>query len=158
MRFEREFIVPLPPEAVWDVLWDIERMVTCVPGCTGATTIEEKKRYKASIVEKVGPFKLDIPLDIEIGEIAPARSMRMRAVGKDKRIGTEVTWDLGLDLERQGENTQCRMYVDAEVVGRLVSLGQGVIKLKGNQTITRFADALLASLTATDQAAGSSVP
>ena len=147
MRFEREFIVPLSPEAVWDMLWDIERMVACVPGCTGATAIEEKKRYKASIVEKVGPFKLDIPLEIEIGAIDPARSMRMRAVGKDKRIGTEVTWDLGLDLERQGEQTQCRMCVDAVVVGRLVSLGQGVIKLKGNQTITRFADALLASLT-----------
>ena len=153
MRFEREFVVPLPPEAVWDMLWDIERMVACVPGCTGATAIEDKKRYKASILEKVGPFRLDIPLDIEIASADPARSLRMRAVGKDKRIGTEVTWDLGLDLERQGDNTQCRMCVDAEVVGRLVSLGPGVIKLKGNQTITRFADALLASLTAGGDAA-----
>jgi len=148
MRFEREFIVPLPPEAVWAMLWDIERMVGCVPGCAGATVVEEKRRYKASIVEKVGPFKLDIPLEIEIGAIDAPRSMRMRAVGKDKRIGTEVTWDLGLDLEPQGGQTQCRMSIDAEVVGRLVSLGQGVIKLKGNQTITRFADSLLANLTA----------
>ena len=147
MRFEREFSVPLPPEVVWDTLWDIERMVTCVPGCTSATAVEEKKRYTASIIEKVGPFKIDIPLEIEIGATEPPRILRMRAVGKDKRIGTEISWDLALDLERRGEHTQCRMCVEAEIVGRLVSLGQGVIKLKGNQTITRFADALLATLT-----------
>jgi len=158
MRFEREFIVPLPPEAVWDMLWDIERMVACVPGCTGAEAVEEKKRYKASIVEKVGPFRLDIPLEIEIGAIEPPRSLRMRATGKDKRIGTEVTWDLALDLEPQGEHTQCRMCVDAEVVGRLVSLGQGIIKLKGNQTMTRFADALLVNLTTVPERATRTSP
>ena len=149
MRFERAFIVPLPPAAVWDLLWDIERMVACVPGCTGAEAIEDKKRYRASIVEKVGPFKLDIPLDIEIGEIVPQRSLRMRATGKDPRIGTEVTWDLALDLEPDAGQTHCRLCVDAEVVGRLVSLGQGIIKLKGNQTMTRFAHALLVSLDST---------
>src|SRR6185436_2779662 len=109
----------------------------------------EGKRYQATIVEKVGPFKLEIPLDIEIGAVEVARSLRMRAVGKDRRIGTEVTWDLALELEPQGTRTQFRMTVDAEVVGRLVSLGQGVIKLKGNQTIGRFAEALQANLAAT---------
>lgn len=148
MRFEREFVLPLAPEAVWNMLWDIERMVACVPGCTDAAVVEEKRRYQATIVEKVGPFKLEIPLDIEIGAIEFARSMRMRAVGRDKRIGTEVTWDLALELEPQGGQTQIRVSVDATVVGRLVSLGQGVIKLKGDQTIGRFAESLHANLTA----------
>lgn len=149
MRFERSFVLPLASEAVWSMLWDIERMVRCVPGCTGATVLEEGKRYQATIVEKVGPFKLEIPLDIEIGTVEVARSLLMRAVGKDRRIGTEVRWDLALELEPQGAHTQCRMTVDAEVVGRLVSLGNGVIKLKGNQTISRFAESLQANLIAT---------
>lgn len=149
MRFERSFVLPLTAEAVWSMLWDIERMVRCVPGCTGATVVEAGKRYQATIVEKVGPFKLEIPLDIEIGAADVARSLRMRAVGKDRRIGTEVTWDLALELESQGAHTQFHVTVDATVVGRLVSLGQGVIKLKGNQTISRFAESLQANLVTT---------
>ena len=147
VRFERKFILPLPPEAVWLALWDIERMVACVPGCTGAKAVEDKKHYQATIVEKVGPFKLEIPLDSEISAIDTSHRMKMRAVGKDARIGTEVLWDLTLMLEQQGEGTQCYITVDATVVGRLVSLGQGVIKLKGDQTIGRFAESLCASLT-----------
>jgi carbon monoxide dehydrogenase subunit G len=145
VRFERSFVVPLGNEAVWTLLWDVERIVACVPGCTAATVVEDKRRYTATIVEKVGPFKLEIPLEIEIGAIDVARSIRMRATGRDKRIGTEVTWNLVLELEPQGESTQCRITVDADVVGRLVSLGQGVIKLKGDQTLGRFADSLQAS-------------
>jgi hypothetical protein len=40
------------------------------------------------------------------------------------------------------------MTVDATVVGRLVSLGQAVIKLKGDQQMGRFAEALQADLVA----------
>lgn len=146
MQFERSFELPLSTNAVWSMLWNVEHMVRCIPGCTGATVVEDQKRYRATIVETVGPFKLEIPLEIEISSIDVGRSMRMRAVGKDRRIGTEVTWDLALKLEPQGEHTKFHINLDAIVVGRLVSLGQAVIKLKGNQTLTRFAESLHASL------------
>ena len=146
MRFERSFRLPLAPDALWPALWDIARMVKCVPGCTGATMVEDGRRYQATIVERVGPFKLEVPLDIEVRTADPLRALQLRAVGKDSRIGTEITWDLTVELEPHGAETEFRMTVDALVVGRLVSLGQGVIKLKGDQTIGRFADALRASL------------
>ena len=148
MQFEREFVVPLSPENVWDVLWNIEAMMKCVQGCAEAVVIEEKKRYKALIIEKVGPFKLEIPLDIEIGETVIGRSIQMRAFGKDSHIGTEVILDLVLELDRQGDQTHCRLTVDAGVVGRLASLGQGVIKLKGKQSMNHFAESLLIYLNA----------
>lgn len=148
MHFERIFELPLSPEAVWKVLWDIERMVACVPGCAGAITIEEGRRYEATIVEKVGPFKVTVPLQIEVLSAQSGRDLRLHASGKDTKVGTEVSFDLNLTLEPSGDRTQFQMAVDATVVGRLVSLGQAVIKLKGDQQIGRFAEALRADLVA----------
>lgn len=146
MHFEREFELPLTAEAVWQVLWDVQRMMACVPGCTDAIAVEDGRRYQATILEKVGPFKVEIPLDIEILTVDVGRGIRLRATGKDSRIGTEVAFVLAVELEPQGQRTQFRMAVDATVVGRLVSLGQAVIKLKGNQQMGRFAEALQADL------------
>ena len=146
MHFERAFELSLSTAEVWKVLWDVERMVACVPGCTGAIAIEEGKHYEATIVEKVGPLKVTVPLKIEVLSAEPGRSLRLRATGKDTKVGTEVAFDLNVNLDGAGEQTQFRMTVDATVVGRLVSLGQAVIKLKGDQQIGRFADALQADL------------
>lgn len=144
MKFEREFELAVPAPEIWQVLWNIERMAACVPGCTGATVVEEKRLYKATIVEKVGPFKLQVLLDIEILNSEPGRSLQLRATGKDNRVGTEVSFVLLAVLEPRGESTHCSMTVDATVVGRLVSLGMAVIKLKGNQQMDKFATALQA--------------
>jgi hypothetical protein len=145
MKLEREFELAVPAPEVWKALWNIDRMVACVPGCTGATLIEEGRLYKATIVEKVGPFKLQVLLDIEILNAEPGRSLQLRATGRDNRVGTEVSFVLSALLEPRGELTQCSMSVDATVVGRLVSLGVAVIKLKGNQQMDKFAAALQAN-------------
>lgn len=148
MHFERTFELALSPGDVWKVLWDVERMVGCVPGCTGAAAIEEGRRYEATIVEKVGPFKVVVPLQIEVLSAQSGRGLRLHATGKDTKVGTEVSFDLNVTLEASGNQTQFQMAVDATVVGRLVSLGQAVIKLKGDQQIGRFAEALRAELVA----------
>ena len=61
-------------------------------------------------------------------------------------MGTEVSFVLSASLEPQGERTGFSLSVDATVVGRLVSLGQALIKLKGDQQIGKFAQALQADL------------
>ena len=146
MKFEREFELAVPAPEIWKALWNIDRMVACVPGCTGATTIEEGRRYQATIVEKVGPFKVQVPLDIEILNVDVGHSLQLRAAGKDNRVGTEVSFMLSALLEPRGERTHCGVSIDATVVGRLVSLGQAVIKLKGNQQMDKFTQALQADL------------
>lgn len=148
MHFERAFELALSTDDVWRLLWDVERMVACVPGCTGAIAVEEGKRYEATIVEKVGPFKVEVPLRIDVLSAEPGRGLRLRATGKDTKVGTEVAFDLNVNLQALGDQTRFHMAVDATVVGRLVSLGQAVIKLKGDQQIGRFAKALQADLVA----------
>ena len=79
-------------------------------------------------------------------KVDAGRSFQLRATGKDSRVGTEVSFVLSTLLEPRGENTDFNLSVDATVVGRLVSLGQAVIKLKGDQQLGKFAVALQADL------------
>ena len=66
MRFEKEIEILQPKEKVWQFLWDIDRFITCVPGCKEAKTVEAGKHYTAVMVEKVGPFRVQFPMRIEV--------------------------------------------------------------------------------------------
>ncbi len=52
------------PIAVWERLWDIHALAGCIPGCGDVEAIEERRRYRATIRDKVGPFRIAIPLEI----------------------------------------------------------------------------------------------
>jgi carbon monoxide dehydrogenase subunit G len=68
MRFAKRVTVQAPRQVVWDLLWDIARLASCVPGCQSAEMIDPYARYRATVQEKVGPFRLTVPLDIDIVE------------------------------------------------------------------------------------------
>ena len=53
-----------PPGAVWQRLWDIHALAGCIPGCGDVEAIEEHRRYRATIRDQVGPFRIAIPLEI----------------------------------------------------------------------------------------------
>jgi len=68
LQFEKQVEILAPRQKVWDFIWDIDRFIACVPGCKDAKTVEAGKRYTATMVEKVGPFKVEFPTTIEVLE------------------------------------------------------------------------------------------
>lgn len=148
MHFEREFFVSLTAASVWQHIWNVQRIVSCVPGCAGAVEIEATRRYEATIIEKVGPFKVQVPLQIEISDAQRDSHITLRASGRDAKMGADVSFDLSVDLIPEAGGTRFRMAIDATVAGRLASLGKAVIQRKGEQQMDLFAQALKASLSA----------
>ena len=49
MRFEKEIEILNSKEKVWAFLWDIDRFITCVPGCKEAKTVEAGKKTHLSL-------------------------------------------------------------------------------------------------------------
>ena len=147
MRFEKQITVDTPRQVVWDFLWDVPRLVACVPGCDGAEEIEPQKRYQATVKEKVGPFRITVPLAIEVVEhIAPQRVVA-RASGKDTIVQSHVKVELDVTLVEIGEQTtEVQMGAEVAVLGKLGTLGHSVIVRKGNEIIAQFAHALQAAL------------
>jgi len=146
VKVEREIGIKAPRETVWGFLWDVPRLAACIPGAREVRTVEEKKRYSALVGERVGPFKVEFPLEIEVLEALPPERLRARAGGRDGKVDGLVKVELDLSLAEAGAGTSLRLSAEISVLGKLGTLGHSVIVRKGNEIVDRFASALQAEL------------
>jgi carbon monoxide dehydrogenase subunit G len=138
MRFENEIALSVPREKVWQFLWDVDSFITCVPGCKEAKTVEEGKIYTATMVEKVGPFRVEFPIRIEVEQSEPVSNIKARASGSDNRIGSHMKVELEVNLNENGTGTLLSFVVSVDILGKLATLGHSMIKRKADQVMTEF--------------------
>lgn len=133
---------------MWQVLWDVERLASCVPGCSDVRTVAELRSYTATIAQRVGPFSVSFPLTIDVLDAEAPRLIRLEATGLDRRVAStlKATLELSLALLGNAEETALDIAVDVIVTGKLGSLGQAVIVRKAEDNIAAFATALAQQL------------
>ena len=142
MRFENQIALSVPREKVWQFLWDVDRFITCVPGCKDARTVEEGKIYTATMVEKVGPFRVEFPIRIEVEQSEPVSTIKARASGSDSRIGSHMKVVLEVDLKENGSGTLLSFVVSVDILGKLATLGHSMIKRKADQVMAEFVESV----------------
>lgn len=148
MKVEREISIRAPREAVWDFLWDVPRLAACIPGATEVRTVEDGKRYAAIVGERVGPFRVRFPLEIEVLDVEPPARLRARAGGRDASVDGLVKVDIDVSLTVVQGGTALRLRAEIAVLGKLGTLGHSVIVRKGTEIVDRFAGAVRAHLEA----------
>lgn len=147
MRVEKQVTIHAPRAVVWDFLWDVSRLAACVPGCQDAETIEPFAHYQATVQEKVGPFRVKVPLHIDILEQWAPERLLARAYGRDSMVQSHVKVDLALVLtELDGQHTVLAVQADVAVLGKLGTLGHSVMVRKGEEIFAQFAAALQAEI------------
>jgi len=142
LQFQKDVEIRAPREKVWNFIWDVDRFISCLPGCKDAKTIEEGKRYSATMVEKVGPFKVEFPTTIEVLEKEELTRIKAQASGADNKIGSRMKVELDVNLKGEGEITSLSFVAGVEIVGKLAALGHGIIKRKADQVLDEFAQAV----------------
>jgi len=138
MNVRRALPVALPPAALWKLLWDVPRIVGCVPGCVEAREIEPHRRYAAHMRQKVGPISLSVPLDVSVTDVEPDRRLALQARGRDPVIGAEISMQVTLRIEAQGEVSLLHVEAEGRVLGKLGALGHGVIQRKAEEAMDEF--------------------
>ena len=146
MQFQKEVEILAPREKVWQFIWDVDRFIACVPGCKEAKTIEPEKRYAATMVEKVGPFKVEFPTTIEVLEREELTRIKAQASGADNKIGSRMKLDLDVHLREDGDKTILGFVAGVDILGKLAALGHGIIKRKADQVLDEFAQAVKTKL------------
>jgi hypothetical protein len=142
LQFEKSVEIQATKEKVWNFIWDVDRFIACVPGCKEAKTVEAGKRYTATMVEKVGPFKVEFPTTIEVTEREELSHIKAQASGADNKIGSRMKIDLDVRLAGEGEKTSLSFIAGVDILGKLAALGHGIIKRKADQVLDEFAMAV----------------
>jgi uncharacterized protein len=142
LQFEKQVEISAPKDKVWNFIWDVDRFITCVPGCKEAKTIEPGKLYSAIMIEKVGPFRVEFPTTIEVLEREELTRIKAQASGADNKIGSRMKLSLDVNLREQGEKTVLDFVAGVDILGKLAALGHGIIKRKADQVLDEFAHAV----------------
>src|SRR5580765_7866507 len=137
MRLTREVALAAPTERVWQALWDVPRMVACVPGCVEAREVEPRRRYQARMSQKVGPIALSVPLDIRVIEEAPGRLL-LEARGRDGLMAAEVQMSVRLAVESAESGSRLLVEAEGKVLGKLGALGASVIQRRAEELVDEF--------------------
>jgi len=137
MRVAREVALAVPAERVWQALWDVPRMVACVPGCVDAREVEPRRRYQARMTQRVGPIALSVPLDIRVTDESPGR-LALEASGRDSLLAAEVQMSVRLAVEASETGSRLAVEAEGRVLGKLGALGAGVIQRRAEELVDEF--------------------
>ncbi len=142
MRFEKNIEIQKSRGDVWKFLWDVDRFITCIPGCKEASTVEPRKSYKAKIIEKVGPFRVEFPMQIDVLQSEELSYIKAQASGSDNRVGSRMKVELEVGLKDAEDKTLLSLAASVDILGKLAALGHSIIKRKADQVMEEFAQAL----------------
>jgi carbon monoxide dehydrogenase subunit G len=148
MKIEKEIAVSVPPEKVWAFLWDVERLARCLPGCRDVRTITPGERYEALVSERVGPFKVQFPLEIQVTEVDAPRRLKAQASGRDASMGSTLRLTLDIRVEAAEGGSRLIIASEATISGALGTLGAGMIERKADGMMTEFASTIRRELEA----------
>jgi carbon monoxide dehydrogenase subunit G len=152
MELEFRHVFDAAPEALWAALLDPDRVGACVPGMQSVTIISDTE-YSARIRVKIAFISAHFDIRTVITEARPPTYLRAVASGEDGRIGSSVKAQVEMHLEPQdGGRTELRVHSQADVLGRLGTLGLNPMRTKAEGMWTQFCDALAADLAGGDGA------
>lgn len=139
MRFVECLEVPVSIQAVWDFVWQVDRLAACLPGCTGVEERQARRAYTAHFQDHIGPYKVQFDLEIEMEANEPERTVRLTAKGRDARLGVSqrVAMAAGLRELAPGQ-TAVDIEADIEVLGKIATLGQFAVKRKAKEVVAQF--------------------
>jgi carbon monoxide dehydrogenase subunit G len=124
VRLEGTYTFEAPRQAVWEALMDPEVLAKVMPGCEKLEQLEENK-YKGILNVKVGPVQGKFEGVVTITEVNPPEGYSIQVDGRGpagfmKGVGQ-------IRLEDQGETTLIHYGGDAQVGGRIASVGQRLL-------------------------------
>jgi carbon monoxide dehydrogenase subunit G len=137
-EFDQTVSVAGTPEAVWELITAVSRLVGWISVVHDAQEIVPLSHYSAVIQDKVGMFKLRADLDIRLTEVDEGKKIVAHAEGQDRGVGSRITIDAELLLDPAPSSTSVRVSGKYGITGNAATLGSSAIKRKGDKVIKEF--------------------
>lgn len=133
---ERTYPMPVPPEAAWRFLQNLESVAACMPGAKLTERIDDT-HYKGQVTARVGPATLAFSGTIDVLEVdRAAKTLRLVGKGSD-RSGSSGA---GMDLIARIEPTEDG---NSKLVGKSAVTMSGKAATFGGRMLVPVADQIL---------------
>ncbi|MGH2937935.1 MAG: SRPBCC family protein [Solirubrobacterales bacterium] len=137
MELKDTFTVDVPPERLWEVLTDVERIAPCVPGFELEEVDEPEYRGRMKI--KVGAIQMQYDATITFAERDDAaRRAVLKVKGKERRGPGAVDATTTAVLSGGDGKTTAAMVTDVQVTGRIAQFGRGIIADVSSRLTEKF--------------------
>ncbi|MGQ0486360.1 MAG: SRPBCC family protein [Hyphomicrobiales bacterium] len=121
MKMSGEETIPASRETVWRALNDPAILRQSIPGCESIAKHSDTE-LEARVVVKLGPLKARFAGIVNLTDLDPPNGYRISGEGKGGLAGS-ASGGANVKLEAVPEGTKLSYDVDAQVTGKLASLG-----------------------------------
>lgn len=149
MQLNNEFRVAVPPAKTWEVLTNVERVASCLPGATLLSV--DGDQFTGVIKVKVGPITVSYKGIVSFQEKdAATQRVVLKAAGKETRghgnAAAVVTAQLKDEGSKQEPATAVVIATDLTISGKAAQFGRGVLADVATNLVAQFAERLEADL------------
>ncbi|PYS11167.1 MAG: hypothetical protein DMG15_18600 [Acidobacteria bacterium] len=126
----------------WNLLRDTKRLAALIPSVESVTPVDVEK-HVARIVERVGPFRLSLKLEVKIVQAVEPSLLQAELSGADSHGQNRLSGTICAELKRASSaGTLLSMDSRVEVTGTLATLGAAPIRRRANELFAQFAERL----------------
>ena len=144
MKFTGDIWLNAPRAAVFAKLRDARFFASCVDGVRQLTELSPD-RYAAVFETRVAYMKFSFKVTVELTHVDPPNEIEATVEGTPLGMVGRLTATSLTRLTEIGDETQIIYEVDANLTGKLGSLGQPVLRAKAKEMDKEFAARLRAA-------------
>jgi carbon monoxide dehydrogenase subunit G len=155
MKVEGKYLFDVAPQEVWDGLLDPAVLAATMPGCEKLELVGENQ-YEGTLDIKVGPVRGKFQGKIQLEDIRAPEGYTMKVDGRGSPGFVKAT--AVVDLVGEGDQTRLDYEGDAQVGGRIASVGQRLLDSSAKSIIKQSLEGLNETLKARSAAAAGGEP
>lgn len=145
MKVQGDYLFDVGQEDVWNGLLDPEVLAATMPGCERLELVGENQ-YEGDLNIKVGPVQGLFKGKIDLEDIDPPSGYTMKVDGRGAPGFVRAT--ASVVLTEEGNKTKLSYDGDAQVGGRIASVGQRLLDSSAKAIVKQSLEGLNTTLTA----------
>jgi uncharacterized protein len=139
-----ELTLPAPREKVFAAMQNAPFFASCVEGVRDLKEIDAT-HYDAVLETKVAYMTFTFKVSVEVTRLTPPDRIEAKIEGTPLGVVGRFTAVSTTDLFEAGNDTLVKYSIDANLTGKLGSMGQPVLKSKAKDMEKKFAERMRAA-------------
>lgn len=136
MEITGEVLVPAPQRRVWEALNDAAVLKASIAGCEALEKVSDTE-FNAIVKTRVGPVSATFRGNVQLSELDAPNGYTLTGRGQGGAAGF-AKMSSRVQLQPQGEQTMLRYTAQAEIGGKLASVGSRLVQAVAKKNADDF--------------------